>query len=354
MKNNRIFNGLLVLLIIVVTYLFLEYVGLLDNIWEVLGSLTPFIMGFALSWLLRPMGKFIHRKTKWSIKSSNIVAILISAVVLITMVFIVIPFIIIQIISLFDQAPAFIAGLEETITKVLNYFNIDINTIKEFINENKGSSIFKDIVNYIVAGVKGALSVILSTTGFILQFFFAYIIAFYFISDVDRFYVKLVGFIIPKHKEAVIDCSREMSHILFGYLRGLFLVCAIIFVFDAIGCTIIGVPAAFMLALLAAIFNVIPYLGPILGAIPIVIVALSVDVKTAFLSLFVVFGAQFVEANILQPKIMSDNTNLHPVTIIVGLTIFAALFGFIGMVISTPTLAMINVIMKHSPYDISI
>lgn len=352
--NNRILNSLLVLLIIVVAYLFLDYLQLLDNISEVIASLAPFLIGFVISWLLRPLGIWLHKKTKWKQRTCNIIAIFISIFVICSVVFIIIPLIIIQIISLFDEVPKIVQGIEDTITSVLSYFNIDINTIKEFVQNNKDSSFFKDIMNYILTSVRGVLSVVLSTTGFILQFVFAYIIAFYFINDIIVFYEKLVGFIFRTRKEKIMAVSRDMSNVMFGYLRGLFLVCLIIFIFDAIGCTLIGIPAAILLALLAAMLNVIPYVGPILGGIPIFLVALSVDFKTALLSLVVVFGAQFIEANFLQPKIMSDNTDLHPVTIIVGLTVFSALFGFIGMVIATPVLAMIGVILKHSPWDIKI
>jgi predicted PurR-regulated permease PerM len=161
-------------------------------------------------------------------------------------------------------------------------------------------------------------------------------------------------FLAQEKYETQITVFLDCSNTLFSYLRGVMIDSIIVTIAVTIGLWFLGVPSSFLFGVIAGIFNVIPYVGPILGGIPIFIVSLSVGIHTFFWSLLVVFGTQFIDGNFIQPKIMSKAMNVHPVSIIVGLIIFGELFGFLGLVISTPLIGVINVLLKHSKHEIKL
>ena len=96
----------------------------------------------------------------------------------------------------------------------------------------------------------------------------------------------------------------------------------------------------------------VPYLGPVLGGIPIVLFGFSVDVKTGLLAFVLAVVVQSIESVFLQPKILGKKTNLKPTSVLVGVLIFSSVFGLVGFVIATPSMAMIRILLKHSKYDI--
>ena len=105
---------------------------------------------------------------------------------------------------------------------------------------------------------------------------------------------------------------------------------------------IVGLRAPLLFGLFCGITNVIPYAGPYIGGAPAVIVGFSRGPVVGVLTLISIIIIQFLEGNFLQPVIMSKTTKLHPVTIIVGLLIFGHFFGIVGMVISTPLIAVLK------------
>ena len=354
--NYRIANILMIIVILAIVLVLAESYLVVDKIVKLLGALMPFYLAFFISWLMKPVARTLNKKFKISKGLSNFLAVLLNIAVVAIVVFTIIPAALIQMVSLINIAPEIIQGLENNLADGINQLNflfpefwnwivtyitnIDIKDFLEYID------IFVGSISYLVSTVTGIISVIL-------QIIIAYVISFYFIGDINKFSKKVLNLIF-KNSTNHLSISLEVSKTLFGYFRGLLVVCTFVTVLVTIGCIIIGIPSPLLFGVIAGMTNVIPYIGPIVGGIPIIIVALSQSFFTTFLAVLVVFGTQFIESNFLQPKIMSKSTNLHPVSIIVGLIIFQQLFGLAGMIIATPTLAVLNVIIKHSKYDVSL
>ena len=115
-----------------------------------------------------------------------------------------------------------------------------------------------------------------------------------------------------------------------------------------IGCgvvfSIIGLKAPLLFAIFCAITNVIPYIGPYIGAVPALIVGFSISPTVGLLTGASIIVIQFFEGNFLQEYIMSKTTKLHPVTIIIGLLIFGHFWGIIGMAISAPVIGILKIV----------
>lgn len=369
--NYKAINWLIYLITFILLYFFLEKLRIIIVLQDIVAALFPFFLAFFIAWFMHPVGLWIAKKTKLSNKFSMVLAIVINIILLLIIIGVIIPLVIYQLISLLTDFEQIIDSALVNIRSIANNLGLSDSAIVEMYNrlyENirnfilpEGSTgvTFKAFLEFVKANISilsSALSVavdlITSTGSLIIKVIIAYIMSFYFIGDVKGFTSKLLKLIGGKKYVEHAHVFREISETILAYIRGLILDCTFLFVIEAIGLSIIGVPSAILLAMIAAMFNIIPYVGPIIGGIPIALIAMSQGFDVFLLSLVVVFGSQFIEAYFILPRIMSKVTNLHPVSVIVGLIIFYQLFGFIGMIIATPTIASINVLLKHSKYDI--
>src|SRR5690606_6758949 len=136
-----------------------------------------------------------------------------------------------------------------------------------------------------------------------------------------------------------------------GYLRGQLLITVLLGIIIWIGLSLIGIPLATAISFLAAVFNLVPYLGPILGVVPAVLLGFTVSPWAAVLAVVVFTVANQLEAHVLGPLIRSRNTNLHPVTVMLSIMAGVGLMGLVGALIAVPVAAMIKVILEDYVLD---
>jgi predicted PurR-regulated permease PerM len=170
------------------------------------------------------------------------------------------------------------------------------------------------------------------------------VMTFYFLKDyktIGRWLLSLM----PKtwHEEAT-RLTRELNHSLGGYIRGQLFISLFIGVLATVGFYLVGLPYPLVLGVIAGITNIIPYFGPLLGAVPAVIVAITISIKTLVFSLLVVIIIQLVEGNLLSPYIMGKSIHIHPLLIILALLAGGELAGVPGLILAVPVLTFIKVI----------
>lgn len=361
--NYKSFNRLVGLFTFLVIIAILYSLNILENVKHVFVALTPFYLALLILWIMKPLATYLQEKKNMSAKKASLLSILVNLLVMLLFIFVVLPVLIAQVWDITQNSTQIVESIQENVTNITNYFQvrqIDViaevqSKVAEYFNITSFKDLFTNFDFGIVTNAVNAIfSAVGSVTSFILNIVFAYIIAIYLSSDFDGFVDKSMNLVFKNTEQHNKDVFLEATQALSGYFKGLFLDCFFVATIVTIGATIIGVPSPLLFGILAGLFNVIPYLGPILGGVPLIIVALSLGFPTAIAATVVVFGTQFIESQILQPRIMASSTNLHPSTVIVGLIIFGTLFGFIGMIIATPTLAVIAVIIKHSSLDIRI
>ncbi len=361
--NYKAFNRLIGLLTFFVILAIFYSLNLLDSVKAVFGALMPFYLAFLIIWIMKPFSELLQTKWKMKPQKANLLSILVNLLVLLLFIFVILPILIVQVWDITQNSTQIMDGLSQNVNNITNYFEVrQIDIVAEVqakIAEYLDLRSVQEIVTSIdFSWLTNLANTILSTIGnitiFVINIIFAYIIAIYLSNDFDKFVEKSLNLVFynttEKNKDVFIQSTKALS----GYLKGLLTVCFFVATLVTIGAALIGVPSPLLFGIIAGLFNVIPYLGPILGGVPLIIIALSQGIPTAVLATIIVFGTQFIESQILQPRIMASNTDLHPITVIVGLIIFGTLFGFIGMIISTPTLAVIAVIIKNSKLDIRI
>jgi predicted PurR-regulated permease PerM len=156
---------------------------------------------------------------------------------------------------------------------------------------------------------------------------------------------KHIKSLIPKrHKEDTLKLLGQLNRNLRSYVKGTLLIMGILFVFQSIALTIVGLKAPMVFGLFCAITDLIPYIGPYIGGIPAVLVGLSISPTTGIMALIAVVICQCLENYFLQPVVMGKTMTLHPVTIMIGLLVFNHFFGIVGMIIATPTISILKTI----------
>ena len=129
-----------------------------------------------------------------------------------------------------------------------------------------------------------------------------------------------------------------------NFVQGTLFISFIVFIITSIFFALIGLPSPMLFGLICGITNIIPYIGPWIGGAIATIVGFTVSPLVGILTIVIAFAAQQVDGIILQPLIMSKTMKLHPVTIMVGLLVFGYFFSVIGMIIATPTIAVLKIL----------
>ncbi|HEX3032252.1 MAG TPA: AI-2E family transporter, partial [Bacillota bacterium] len=139
----------------------------------------------------------------------------------------------------------------------------------------------------------------------------------------------------------------DMDQVLRGFIRGHLLVCGLVGGLSALGLYLIGVPFALLLGIIAGILDIIPFFGPILGAVPALALALLQSWQATIYTLLLFVIIQQVEGNIITPKILGEAVGLHPLIIIFALLAGGHLWGVTGMIIALPLAAVIRVAARY-------
>ena len=180
--------------------------------------------------------------------------------------------------------------------------------------------------------------------------FLAFIIpflVFYILKDYEVMERAVITYVPKAHRKPAIRMFKDIDEALGSYIRGQFLVCVIVGLLAYIGYVVIGVPYSLLLAGIVAVTNIIPYLGPFIGAAPALLVASTVSVKMMLLVVIVNTVCQILEGNVISPQVVGRTLHMHPLSIIFALLVGGELAGIAGMIVAVPVFAALKVILQH-------
>ena len=314
---------------------------ILTFILSVLKVLSPLFIGLVIAWLFDPVVTFLNKKGIKRIFSVLIIyALLLGAIGLI--VGSIVPILYDQIINFASSIPTLFKSIENTLDSVLDKLNgvegVDVDSIKQTITkqlENASEGLTDGISTSVISFFKGLVS---GVSNFVIGL----VIGFFFLLSFDNVGDTLIAYVPKKSRKDVEKLVNSINGSLRNYVVGVIIDATVVFGICSLAFGLIGLRAPLLFALFCAITNVIPYVGPYIGAVPAIIVGFSISPTVGFFTLIAIVIIQFFEGNFLQETIMSKTTKLHPVTIIMGLLIFGHYWGIIGMVLSTPLLAVVK------------
>ena len=322
--------------------LLIKETKLLHLLWTIIKIVAPLFIGILVAWLFDPFVKWLQTK-----KINRTLGALITYLILFVIVFIIlaalIPLLAEQISEFAIAAPGIFETIKGWTLGIFDYINniesIDVNALKiEFFSNfnNIAGEIGKNIPATLISLISGFFS----GMGTLLL---GLIIGFFLLISFDST-ASLMNLIPRNIRETSMDLINDVNDSLRKYVQGAVIDCSVIFILSSIGLWLVGLKAPALFGFFCGLTNIIPYLGPYIGGAPAVIVGFTQSPTIGILTIIVIAVIQFLEGNFLQPFIMSKTTKLHPVTIILGLLVFGYFFGMIGMLISTPLIAVCKTI----------
>lgn len=274
---------------------------------------------------------FVHYLKKK--KFPNILAVLIPYLILIICIVLLlvalIPFVISQIEALAKSFP-------EYLNRSANVFGFTIDP----------KQIESGLSGEISTLGKNAFAVTTKVFGGFFSVITIFIVSFYLLMYHESFKRVFAQMFQPHSREAVLETIDRVNYKLGAWLRGQVVLSLFIGCMSWIALTIIGIPFALPLALLAGMLEVVPTLGPTLSAIPAVIVAFTISPATAITVVVTYILIQAIEGHILVPNVMQKAVGLNPVVVIIGIMIGANLMGIPGALLAIPFISFAMVIFK--------
>jgi predicted PurR-regulated permease PerM len=189
--------------------------------------------------------------------------------------------------------------------------------------------------------------VVLGFLGGALNFIFILFLALYLTADADRILRYFVSWLPAERQAQAFTVAGDMGEKLGGWVRGQLLLSAIIGGITLVGLLLIGVPYAVLLALVAALGEAVPMVGPIFSAVPAVIVAFFHSPLQGLLTIVLYILVQQVENAVVVPKVMERAVALHPLVVMLALLIGGELYGVAGAILSVPVTAALSVVVAE-------
>ena len=334
--------GFLLLLFIV---LFVFY--LLRPIWFpvlsiFLTALSPFIVAALISYLLHPLVEMVHRKgLHRGIAIGLIYLVFFGA--LGYGIYKGIPVFINQMIDVAERAPE----MAELYRSYIARFHSQTSSWPFGLHER-----LEQIINTMEMKISSIISVLIEALSGLSNFFIFLllipIISFYLLKDAENIIESGLRLVPKKKRGTIKQFLTDIDHSLGGYLRGQLLVCFIIGTFAAILFWVFGLNYSLLLGIFIGVTNIIPYFGPLIGAVPALLVAVTVSTGMVIKVAIIVLVLQFLEGNVISPIIMGKTLKLHPLVIIFALLVGGEVGGILGLILAVPILAFVKVAISHS------
>lgn len=339
MGNNKptfpvgVLRVLLIILIIVLGFLILRPVlGLL------LGTLF-------LAFLLNPLVELIQSKG-----ASRHAAALTSYLLLVMALFLILAVVIPILANETRRAAEAFPRLATDIQKRLTAFETWFDRLRLPININLRETLqaglqrlqaqIESMITRLAVGIPGFFSRLVT-------YFLAPILAYYVSRDYPTLARQLMRIVPAKHRDDFQRISTEINHALSNYLRGQLTVGLFVGVFVAIGLVLLNVEFALLIGFGAGVFNVIPYFGPVIAAVPAVLLALRQSVWTPLYVIILFIVINQLESAVLSPRILGRKVGLHPFVVILAVLVGGRLFGIWGLLAAVPVVVMIKIVLPY-------
>lgn len=326
-------NCTAILLILLIIFLIHSLFPLLSTIGNFIAELIyPFLFSLILYYLLRPLVRLLAKKM--SIKLAITITFLLFAAIVAFLTIYIYPILITEFNALNIKETAATNKLPEMGEKILENYEI----------RNAITKVLIDLNAFIV---KNTLSIFVWITNFFFALFITPFILFYLLKDDKEIYhglCKIIPFpYLPEAKDFFKDVDSTLLHfingrVVIGIISGTLSLFCFLF---------LGLNYSFLLALIAAIFYIIPSVGAFIAKIPPLFVGFSTSYSLGievFLFMSIITG---IEGFIVTPHILGKHLYIHPITVIIALLVGTLLFGVLGLFIATPAYALLKVIIHH-------
>ncbi|WP_088066990.1 AI-2E family transporter [Gottfriedia luciferensis] len=307
----------------------------------VIKSTVPFLIGLVIAYLLHPAIEYIHKKGLKRVYAILLIYLLFFGGIALGL-YLLFPIFKQQWEDILKSFPKVTALYDNFLTKIdrktsrmpiflHNRIDLMINGAEKSVLSliNRSGEWMKKLVNNIISI-------------FIIPF-----IVFYFLKDykvLTNMFWKIIPF---KWRDETKGLAKELDNTFGKYIRGQILVCFLLFVLATIFLWIVRMKYALVLGVIIGITDIIPYFGPIIGALPTLFLAASEGTSLLIRVGFILIVLQLIEGNVLSPLIIGKSIHTHPVIIMFSLLVAGEIAGFIGLLIAVPVLVVIISVIRY-------
>lgn len=313
---------------------------LLVTIWLVIDLrrvLQPLFLGACLAYLIYPPVQYLTNK-KVPLSLSILLIYLIIGTFIVFSVVWAIPRLLIELESFLTVIPQYILAVKAWWQAVFAKLPLGLlpQSVQDVFEQFHGH-----VEQALMGGVNKTVEKLLGWLNNLFSAALAPIFAYYFIKDRESISKKIQAYLPPKWRQKSFVLCSEINLLLRQFLQGYLTVSLLVGVLSVIGYSLVGMPYAFALGVLAGILDLIPYFGPFIAAVPAVLLALMEGKRMFFAVLLVCLGVQQIE-NLASPKIIGEKIGLHPVFILLAVLVGGYWFGVPGMILAAPAFAVLG------------
>ena len=346
-------SNLIVVLIGITFYLVVSKLDVVRyNVSGVMNIISPFITGFAIAYLLNPPMRFVEEKLFHGCRGSHGMAIatvyFVALLVLTVLLKMVLPQVGESIRVFAGNVPAYLRNLDEMAQFLIDYFNIDGESIQSVLASY--NDVLRQAVNLAYERIPDLVNMGVALGSGLISGITAIISSVYMLASKKKLIPQVKRMIyafVPTPKANVfLHYARRANRIFTGFINGKIIDSAIIGVLCYLFARLLRIDFPLLISVIVGITNIIPFFGPIVGAVPCMMILLLVNPWAALRFGLLIIVLQQFDGNILGPKILGDSTGLSPVLVLLAIVVGGGLFGFMGMILGVPTFALIYSILR--------
>jgi predicted PurR-regulated permease PerM len=306
--------------------------------------LLPFVAGIALAYAQAPVADRLERLgINRTVAALLIVGVMVLA--LVAAVVLLVPLLLHQGSAFISNVPGYLKRVQEIVVDpdfpLLKWLGIaDSNAVSEIV-----SKVATWLLGFASSIWTGGVALVSFASVLIVM----PVVTFYLISDWHKMIATVDGWIPLRQRETVRQLAREIDAVIGGFIRGQLVVCLVLGVFYATALMLAGLEFALLIGLVAGLISFVPYIGSMTGLMISVSVAIAQfwpDWHRVAIVLAIFLFGQFIEGNIIAPKLVGERVGLHPVWMIFAMFAFGYWFGFVGLLIAVPLAAAIAVLFR--------
>ncbi|GHG99943.1 AI-2E family transporter [Pseudodonghicola xiamenensis] len=314
-------------------------------LWFLGDVLLPFVLGGAIAYSIDPIADRLERMGLSRLAATGVISIG-AVVIFVVLIVLVVPMLVGQMIDLVQILPQLFQNLRDFINThfptLLDSGSQAHQTLASLGETLKSRAL--EVVQTLLGSAKSALSMVMLLV-------IVPVVSVYLLLDWDRMIAEVDSLLPRDHAPVIRRLAREIDATLSSFVRGMGTVCLILGTYYAIALMLVGLQFGLVVGAIAGLITFIPYLGAIIGGALAIGLALF-QFWGDWMSIGLVAGifvlGQVAEGNFLTPKLVGGSVGLHPVWLLLALSVFGTLFGFVGMLVAVPVSAALGVLARFA------
>lgn len=314
-------------------------------LWGLGTVILPFIVGGAIAYFLDPVADRLQRMGLSRVAATAVISVF-ALMIFVILSLLIVPMLIRQLSDLVNAAPQIVQQLQDFL-----YANFPQIFDEGSVVRSTLVSIGKTVQARGAELASTVLSSALSVINAVVFVVVVPVVAFYLLLDWDNMVARIDALLPIQHRETIRGIARDIDRVLAGFVRGQVSVCLILGTFYSVALIFAGLQFGLIVGAIAGLITFIPYIGALIGG--------SLAIGLAFfqfwgdwLHIGLIAGifavGQFLEGNVITPKLVGGSIGLHPVWLLFALSAFGTIFGFVGMLVAVPVAAALGVLVRFA------